>query len=604
MCGIGGFFLRKPASISAWEQMFAELAARGPDARHLVGWNGNWHRDDQTPARALLHTRLSIRDLRPVADQPMANAAGDVWICFNGEVYGIDNDLGKLRNQGYRFLTTSDTEFILNAYLEWGLEGLISRLRGMFAVAILDLRVRRLYLLRDRMGLKPLVYSHDPDSGALIFASLVRAVLPLLDERRRELSTTGIDAYLAHRYIPSPGTLYRHIKRLENGHFLMYNIESGVLEKRRYWYPRTFGKDCGATLDEAIRLRMVSDRPLGIFLSGGMDSSVVAARLCAIQEERPRAFTAAFPGTPWDESDAAAAMAARLGLPFTAIPITINLADDFARLVHDLDEPFADPSAIPTWYLSRAAAREVAVVFSGDGGDELFAGYKRYARHLRSVYVPRATWLPLLAHWSSRGWRKSLLELSMTWDDAYALRFSGLTPNQRAWLQPDFSGTIHYWRLVDHSTDSPLKRILACDFDNYLPEYILRKADLCTMAHGLEMRCPLLDHKLYESVEALPDAQRFTLPAKEFLARHAPETRPILERPKRGFNPPLDQLLRRDLRDRFNGLGRSLENLTNGQLHAGRCDELTGRYLAGVRHLAEQMLQLIILDESLRQLRS
>lgn len=603
MCGIGGFFLPRPAPPEAVARMLAALSARGPDARHLAGWNAAWQRDGQTPQRALLHTRLSIRDPRPEADQPMANAAGDLWICFNGEAYGIDAAVRELQARGYVFRTTSDTEFILHAYAEWGLDGLIQRLRGMFALAILDLRQGKLHLLRDRMGLKPLIYSHDPKSGALVFASLVRGVLPLLPPERRELSAEGIDAYLAHRYVPAPGTVFRHIRRLENGHLLSYDLASGALEKRRYWNPRPSGEDWRGALDEAIRLRMVSDRPVGIFLSGGMDSSAIAARLCAIQPARPRAFTASFPGTAWDESGEAEAMARQLGLPFTAVPITMNLAADFSRLVHDLDEPFADPSAVPSWYLARAAVREVTVVFGGDGGDEVFAGYKRYRKHLRSAWrdglrLP----LPILPDWSSKSWKKPLAELALSWDDAYALRFSGLTPNQRAWLQPDFRGPAHYWRPPETRPDDPLQRLLAVDFANYLPEYILRKADLCTMSHGLELRAPLLDHRFYESVLALPEAERFTTPAKALLARHAGETRPILQRKKRGFNPPLDQWLQQDLRERFAGLGARLQHASGGQIDAAPCDTLLGHYHRGAHFLAEQVLQLLILDESLGQL--
>ncbi len=603
MCGIGGFFLPQPAAPDAINHMLAALSARGPDARHLVGWDAAWQREQQAPQRALLHTRLSIRDPRPEADQPMTNPAGDIWICFNGEAYGIEADVRELRKRGYSFRTTSDTEFILHAYQEWGLDGLIPRLRGMFALVILDLRQGKLHLLRDRMGLKPIVYSHEPKTGALVFASLVRGVLPLLPPERRQLSPGGIDAYLAHRYVPAPGTVFRHIRRLENGHLLSYDLHSGILEKRRYWYPQASAEDWRVALDEAIRLRMVSDRPVGIFLSGGMDSSVIATRLCAIQPTRPHVFTASFPGTTWDESGEAEAMARQLGLPFTAVPIDMNLARDFSRLVHDLDEPFADPSAVPTWYLSRAAVREVTVVFGGDGGDEVFAGYKRYRKHLRGAWrgalrLP----LPTLPDWSSKGWKKNLAELALNWDDAYALRFSGLTPNQRAWLQPDQPPRPHYWRMPENPPHSPLQRLLAVDFENYLPEYILRKADLCTMSHGLEMRAPLLDHRFYESILGLPEAERFTRPAKALLALHAPETQPILERKKRGFNPPLGQWLEHDLRERFAGLGLRLNDLTGNQIATAPCDALMAHYLNGADFLAEQVLQLLILDESLAQL--
>lgn len=606
MCGIGGFFLDHSADEQAIGSVFQALAKRGPDAQHLVGWNQNWGGSSHACSKALLHTRLSVRDPRPDADQPMANQNKDIWICYNGEVYGWEQDAIELRNRGYFFHTSSDTEFILHAYEEWGINGMRDKLRGMFALAILDLRKKKLYLLRDRMGLKPILYHYDPESKNLIFASLIRAILPLLPQSKRQFSSSSIDAYLAHRYIPAPRTIYQHINRLENGHMLTYDLHSGELSKQQYWTPEATGEKWQETLDDAIRIRLESDRPVGMFLSGGMDSGVIASRLSKIEPTRlPHAFTAAFPDPSWDESALAQQLADELGIPLTTHPIEINLKEDFSRIIEDLDEPFADPSSFPTWYLSREAVKKVTVVLGGDGGDEIFGGYKRYPKHLKSVWRNNFR-LPFntLSHWSPKGWRKLLTETSMNWRDAYSLRFSGFTPSQRHYLQPDHKIDNHYWRLEGHSDNNPRETLLNIDLDNYLPEYILRKADLCTMSHGLEMRCPLLDHHFYQSILSVPYESRFTSPPKALLSTYATDTRPILKRKKRGFNPPLDKWLNKDLADRYDGLGNRLNLHSSGQLDAGSCDKLVHHYQNGEKYLAEQVLQLLMLDESLSQLRT
>jgi asparagine synthase (glutamine-hydrolysing) len=454
------------------------------------------------------------------------------------------------------------------------------------------------------MGLKPLVYYFR--DGELAFGSTVRSLIPYLPAERRRLSPEGIDAFLAHRYVPAPRTIFRDIERLENGHWLRFDLDSRRMEKRRYWQPQTIPGDWRATLDDAIRLRTVADRPVGLFLSSGIDSSVLACRLSELGYHRLVSLTAAFPGSPMDECPDARAIAARLDLPHRAVEVPQSIAGEFARIVADLDEPFADPSSFPSWFLARETSKQVKVVLGGDGGDELFAGYKRIYKHLQTRWrdgfrLP----FPIVATAASKGGGKLCSEIRMDWHDAYALRFSGLTPNQRLFLQPGFTPpTLNYWRKPDRSSDTALERLLDIDFANYLPEYILRKADLCTMAHGLELRAPLLDHHLYQSLLALPYSERFTQPPKQALA---PLLAPLADmnpfaRKKRGFNPPLDGWLRQDLANRLPPLGENLNRLTDGQLSASAVQQLTQRYLAGDNRLAEQVLQLLILDESLQQL--
>lgn len=609
MCGIAGIIGHqgsKPLAPTTLEAMLAALRRRGPDAEHVVGWNAQGQRNDVNPETALIHTRLAIMDPRPEADQPFSNDDGSIWVCYNGEVYDWQQHADELKTQGVQFKTRADTEFILRGYEAWGLEGLLPKLRGMFAFAILDWNKREVFLVRDRMGLKPLIYTTA--NGGLVFGSLVRSVLPALAKDQRAFSAESIDAYLAHRYIPAPRTIFQHINRLENAHYLHYRLDTRQLTKHCYWQAKPASADWKAELDTAIRIRTVADRPLGVFLSGGIDSSTIACRLKEQGFDHIQTFSASFPGSALDESSVAKSIAEVLDLPNTEIPVPLTIAKDFEQIIADLDEPFADPSSFPTWYLSQATTQHVKVVLGGDGGDELLAGYKRIGKHLRTSWR-RLLRLPLprLRDMAGKGWRKLVEEIRLNWLEAYSLRFSGMTPGQRAFLQPNLKNPqVTYWRYpsIDRLNKlPPIKQLLAVDADNYLPEYILRKADLCTMAHGLELRAPLLDHRWAECVMALPDNIRFTQPAKKLFAEVTQRLAALklFEIKKRGFNPPLQPWLREDLKSRFNGLGQRLENLTHGQINARRTEQLIVEY----QHrpaLAEQILQLLILDAALGQL--
>jgi asparagine synthase (glutamine-hydrolysing) len=601
MCGIGGFFALRSVSPRVVSAMQQALRPRGPDAEHAVGWNAGLAPTPEAWHNALLHARLSIIDPRPVADQPMASDRSDIWIVYNGEVYDWEAPAKELRQQGASFRTRSDTEFILRGYEAWGIETLLARLRGMFAFAILDRGKGKAYLARDRMGEKPLVYSCVGDE--LVFGSLVRAVLPFLPPDKRDLSPDGIDAYLAHRYIPAPRTVFRHIHRLENGHYLEFDIRSRKLTKHRYWQQAPEQGSWLGALDESVRMRTIADRPLGVFLSGGIDSTVIASRLAQQLLTRFGTFTAAFPGSVMDESETARQTAAALGLPNTQVIVPDSVGNDFARIVAGLDEPFADPSSFPTWYLAREVSRHVKVVLVGDGGDELFAGYKRVAKHLRTGWR-RNLRLPLRIRPALEG-NKLATELAMEWKAAYSLRFSGFAPAQRAFLQaqPELR-SLCYWREPDFGAQRPLEQLLAIDFANYLPEYILRKSDLCTMAHGLEARAPLLDHRFVQRILSLPARQLYTRPPKMLLQAAIDKRLPadFFHRKKRGFNPPLREWLRVKLADRLDGLGARLQRLSAGQLAAGPVDAFVSHYLGGAEHAAEQVLQLLVLDESLAQL--
>ncbi len=602
MCGIAGYFGCRVLPPAAVERMMAALRQRGPDAEHALFWDATLARARDPAPNALLHTRLSIIDPRPEADQPMSNVAGDIWISYNGEVYDWAAEAETLKAAGFHFRTRSDTEFILHAYEHWGID-FVERLRGMFAIAIFDLRRRAVYVIRDRLGLKPVVYGHREDGFA--FASTVRSLLPWLPREARAFSTEGIDAYLAHRTIPAPRTILEGVARLPPAHWLHYDLASGRLVQREYWRPEPSAEPWLPTFDAAIRMRTVADRPLGLFLSSGIDSSAIACRLAAMGFNRLQSFTAAFPGTSFDESVEARASAARLGFPNLTVDIPSRIEDDFAQIVADLDEPFADPSSVPTWYLARSTTRHVKVVLGGDGGDELFGGYKRYAKHLRTRWR-RGLVLPGLkapAGIGGRGWQRAVEELRLDWRSAYTLRFSGLTPGERAYLAPDFAPLAHYWRMPA-TQRADLTTLLEIDRLNYLPDYILRKADLCTMAHGLEMRAPFLDHRFVAAVMGLPADVRFTAPPRKLLAPAMSALGDLdpFARKKRGFNPPIAGWLQGDLAPRLAGLGGRLDNATRGMLPATRIDGFVAAWRHGMSGFAEQVLQFVLLDESLSQL--
>jgi len=605
MCGIAGVFGRVPRPPERLEAALEHLANRGPDAQRRVCWDHAGCETTGFAMEALLHARLAIIDPRPVADQPMSSDDGQIWICYNGEVYGWQDDAKTLITAGARFRTRSDTEFILRAYEHWGIEETLRRLRGMYAFAILDRRRGELHLVRDPIGKKPLIYALK--DGELAFASTVRAILPLLAETP-SISSAAIDAYLAHRTIPAPLTLYEGVLRVPAGYRLSFDLSTRKAQLHGHWRPKAQATpNWRACLDEAIRLRCAADRPVGLFLSSGIDSTLIAARLSHIGQPL-LAFTATFPGSDMDESAQAQETAKALGLPHRAVPIPLQIRDDFPRIVADLDEPFADPSAIPLWYLARETTREVKVVLAGDGGDELLAGYKRYGQHLRSAW--RRGWRWPLRDWTAdpdpQGWTKLRQELAMDWESAYSLRLSGFTPAQRRWLQPGLTNLpATHWRMPHLQPGTPpLQCLLEIDMLNYLPEYILRKGDLTTMAHGLELRAPLLDVNLYQAILALPDRARFTRPAKNLFAPLIPErlAAGLFSAKKRGFNPPLRHWLRDDLGERLDGLGARLEELTHGQIDSTSCDSLVARYRQSADHLAEGILQLTVLDESLRQL--
>jgi asparagine synthase (glutamine-hydrolysing) len=583
MCGIAGFVLPQPGmargEIEArlWG-MIGTLRHRGPDDE------GVWT-DGQG---ALAHARLSIIDLSVAGHQPISSAAGDVWLTYNGEIYNFAELRAELIALGYVFRSRTDSEVVANGWHAWG-ERLFPRLRGMFALALWDRRSRRLVLARDRLGKKPLYYAAAAGGGrtAFLFGSEIKAVLAW-PGMPREPDLGAIDDYLTLQYVPSPETAFVGVKRLPPAHYLVVEADAGgscrPCEPVRYWElpePRTGGpppkpdelqEELLAHLDEAVRLRMIADVPLGAFLSGGVDSSAVVAMMARAGMGRVKTFSIGFPAKEYDETRYARIVAERYGTEHEEFIVEPDAVSVLPQLVWHYGEPFADPSAVPTWYVSQLARRHVTVALNGDGGDEAFLGYPRY-RAMR--HLDRLDRWPGAARYGLAGLcaaapaglaRRLRLGQIGTMLAAPAGR-----PEQR------YAGAIAFFADVDkangygeamrhrlgHSAVDRLAPYFAgaeslvtganrADIHTYLPDDLLVKVDVASMAHGLEARSPLLDHVLLEWAARLPSEVKMaggTTKAlfKAALAPYLP--REILHRPKMGFGCPIDRWLRRELKE-------------------------------------------------------
>lgn len=553
MCGIVGQ-LGEAGSITAAAVVAARdtLVHRGPDdAGVYVSGDGSV---------GLGHRRLSIIDLSAAARQPMANRSGRVRLIFNGEIYNFRGLRAELECRGHAFASASDSEVILHAYEEWG-ASCVARLEGMFAFAVWDERRRALLLARDRLGIKPLYYWHD--GPRLSFASELRAVMA---DRRvpRGLDETAIYDFFTYQYVPTPKSIFAAVRKLAPGHYAWF--EDGRLRLEEYWDVdpaplRLSAAEARAGLLEhlqrAVREHLVADVPVGVMLSGGVDSSAVAA--FASQETAPhlRTFTIGFDVAAHSEAAHARAVATTLGTDHHELVVTEPMALALVPRVIDLyDEPYADGSAIPTLLVSELARRTVKVALSGEGGDEVFAGYHAYAHWLRyqggtgarsPVVRGACGLLGRLLPRGARGQRR----LAMMGADplrCYAqLMGAFLVEEKRALLAPRFLARFRdydelwqfrrYWR----PDLDPLLRMQVLDLKTYLPDDLLTKFDRATMAVSLEGRVPLLDHALLEFVLGLPAEVRNPRRQLKHLLKAAIADRlpgEVVRRPKRGFSVP------------------------------------------------------------------
>lgn len=533
----------------------ATIAHRGPDAAKLV-----------LESRIKVgFRRLSIIDLSDAANQPMFAADGATWLVFNGEIYGYRAVRDTLEKLGRTFRTSSDTEVLLAAYLEWG-DAFLDRLDGMFAIAIWDAHEQRLKLYRDRAGIKPLYYYHDGRRFA--FGSELKAIETACRAERLEVDASALYDFLSYRYVPAPKTLYRNCFKLPPAHALVFDPATGSLRgPRRYWSisatatppPRALDDCCEelrSLIDASVRDQMVADVPVGFFLSGGVDSSVVVAA-ASRQGRKISTFSIGFDSDTVSETPYAREVATLFGTDHhERILSQADAAELLPKLKEWFDEPFADESSLPTFLVSRVAREHVTVVLTGDGGDEVFGGYRTYPRFARYDRWP--TW-PAFMNTVAFGLRRpfgrrsavarglSLLEMAFNSGPALWGRIMGGMPEAakrryaaRFGLPRDYDDWWHYrehWR-----DDLPLRtRLQLVDFQTFLPGLVLAKVDRTSMAVSLEARVPLLDRRIIELAFSVPEEIRYFRNEPKGLLRAAYRgTLPdrILDRRKKGFGIP------------------------------------------------------------------
>jgi len=517
MCGIAGFagsLADGPDAAERLRRMCDAIRHRGPD-------DSGYH---VAPGVAIGMRRLSIIDVAG-GHQPMTNEDGTVHVVFNGEIYNYQTLRARLLAGRHRLTTSSDTETLVHLYEDHG-AGLARELRGMFGFAIWDDRRRRLLIARDRLGIKPLYYW--PTRDGVAFASELRALVTL-PEFPRALDPDAVVDYMAVGYVPEPRTIFAGVHKLPPGHLLEWTREGG-LRIERYWSPavaentriteREAIEETRRLLDESVRIHLLSEVPLGAFLSGGIDSSGVVATMARMSDRAVRTFSIGFAEREFDESQHAAEVAGVLGTEHTQLVVRPDAELLFEQVARALDEPFGDPSALPTFLVSYLARRDVTVALSGDGGDELFGGYTRYfelngARSLpplaRSVLRNVALRLPHATYGRNR-----LLALGRTMRGRYAgtvalpLREAegGLLREDVAMRAVPFDETLDRWFTNDSARDF-MTQLMIVDVQSYLPGDILTKVDRMSMAHSLEARVPLLDHEIAEFALSLPPSLKF-----------------------------------------------------------------------------------------------
>lgn len=541
------------------------LFHRGPDA-------GGTFMDQEV---ALCHRRLSIIDLSSEGNQPMFSSDGRFGIVFNGEIYNFLLLRRELEKVGYRFRTRTDTEVILALFEKEGAKCL-EKMNGMFAFAIYDKQEKRLFLARDRIGKKPLYFFHN-NGGRFAFSSEIKAILQL-PGIPREVESPAVVDYLKYLYIPAPKTIFKNIYKLPPGHFLHFAIGSEP-QVREYWDPDFSRAGAGneeeladqlvELLKDSTAIRMISDVPLGAFLSGGVDSSAVVALMSGLSKERVRTCSIGFPDKRHDEAPMAREVAGLFNTDHVEYYLRENLADTVSLLPRFFDEPFADSSAVPTYHVSRLARQTVTVALAGDGGDESFGGYEKYVTEIyenrvRSL-VPAFLLLFLnhLSRGARQGWMKKVRSLSGSALADPALAFyrtntfveddvlKGLLSEAmrrecRDYRPEDY--TIDYFNRL-HGADH-LTRMLYTDVKTYLPGDILVKVDRMSMAHSLEVRAPFLDYRVVEFAASLAGRYKINGTEKKYIlkkafARLLPAS--ILNRKKHGFDVPLNYWFRNEL---------------------------------------------------------
>ncbi|MBW8029284.1 MAG: amidotransferase 1, exosortase A system-associated [Ferrovum sp.] len=626
MCGLVGIFdIQGKYSLSRelLDRMNEAQFHRGPD-------EGGLHME---PGVGLGHRRLSIIDLSS-GQQPLFNEDRSVVVVFNGEIYNFVDLMPELQALGHTFRTHCDTEVIVHAWEEWG-ENCVDRFRGMFAFALWDRNRQKLFLARDRLGVKPLFYSLQPD-GKFIFASELKA-LRLYPGFDPTLDPCAVEEYFAYGYIPEPRTIYRNTFKLPPGYHLTLSPNAPLSAPRRYWdipfapVPVTSLQDMQEELverlREAVRIRLVSEVPLGAFLSGGVDSSAVVAMMAELSTEPVNTCSIAFQDPRFNEAPYAAQVAQQYHTRHQVSEVDPNdfsLVDQLAALY---DEPYADSSALPTYRVCELARRSVTVALSGDGGDENLAGYRRYRFHMAEekmrALLPLGLRRPLFgtlgtlypkADWAPRMFRaKSTFEaLARDSVEGYFHSVSLLGDRLRNQLfSPSFTASLQGYRAVEvlktHArnspTQDPLSLVQYLDIKTYLPGDILTKVDRASMAHALEVREPLLDHPLMEWVSGLPSSLKLHQGEGKYLLKKALEpylSQDILYRQKMGFAVPLASWFRGPLREtvRASVLGPRLMDC--GIFNPSFLTHLVEEHQAGRRDYSAPLWSLLMFESFLR----
>jgi len=572
MCGIAGFISktngRAEARGARLDAMCRVITHRGPDEQGTA-----------VEGRAALGMRrLSIIDLK-TGQQPIYNADRSKLIVFNGEIYNYRELKTELEARGHKFTTNSDTETILRAYDEYGAD-CVERLRGMFAFAIWDEREQRLFAARDRVGKKPFFYTVTP-AGEFVFGSEMKVLLEH-GGVSREIDAGALDAYLTFAYVPEELCIFKNVKKLEPGHYLTF--KDGEVRTGRYWdfdYSREplaanedeIAGELLARLRDAVDVRLMSEVPLGAFLSGGVDSSAVVGLMSQILDTPVKTFSIGFNEDSFDELKYARLAARHFKTDHHEFILTPDFVDVVDELVRHFDEPFADSSALPTYMVSKLAREHVTVVLSGDGGDELFAGYTRYATdRSRSGLgrLPRGVRHNLIRPLSqalphgARG-KNFLFNISLDAAGRYIdsiSHFNGprkeklYSGKTRSGMNGSFARGEKLYREIAGSvaTDDPVENLLYLDSKTYLPGDILTKVDRMSMASSLEARSPLLDHKLIEYVTRIPSSLKLKGSEAKYIFKRAIEgfvPREILYREKQGFGVPIGDWINLQLKDRI-----------------------------------------------------
>lgn len=615
MCGIAGIVGVRGDSVDAAtvHRMCQAIVHRGPDDEGIYAQG----------SAALGMRRLSIIDLSG-GHQPIHNEDQTVWVVFNGEIYNFQDLRQELEDRGHRFYTQSDTEVIVHLYEEMGAD-CVQKLRGMFAIALYDLKRESLLLARDRLGKKPLHYALS--DGRILFGSEIKAILAAAPELAG-ISTEGLLQYFYFGYINDPLTVFREINKLPPGHLLEYS--DGKIEVRRYWDVPALGtrsagseEECLQELEwrlsEAVRIRLISDVPLGALLSGGVDSSIVVALMARACSGPVKTFSIGFRDESFDETRYARMVAERYGTDHHELVVDAGIEQTLEFLSGMLEEPFGDSSMLPTFHVCRMARKYVTVALSGDGGDELFAGYDRYAIAMNRQelnWMPQGVTnfyhqhihprIPSGTYGRNRAWNALLSTRDRYLDDVSYLpaldRERSIFSREFLEAAAPLTSPLEQFRAYyDHAPASEaLSRLMYLDMKTYLAGDILTKVDRMSMATSLEVRVPMLDHIFVEWAASMPVEWKFRNGTRKYVLKKLAERLGIpaelLHRKKQGFQLPLVGWMRNELKEQFLDLLLEPKTLQRGYFRPEAVRGLVKEHVSGRRNRSGVLWKMLILE--------